>query len=449
MNSPGQMSELLDFARFAVREAVSAGADFADVGVARGRSLEVEIQESAVVSCDRHEGITASVRSFVRGGCGVHICHGFERGDLVHAARAAVSAAGAAGPDPDFRSLPAPAPAGMVPDLYDDWVGGVSARDAAAIARSCIERALAVADDANVSGALSFVSSEGAFVSSLGIEAEEQASSVSTELMCVIKRDGKTGSYSEFDVGRRRGDVDLESVGEAVARAALRYLGSRKMRGGRMPCVFGPLASSALMDSVASAASAEPIQRGRSFLCGRLGGRIAPGAFTLEDDGRFPAGLHSSSRDGEGTPRRPLLIVEKGVFAGELHNSYTAGKSGRRGARSTGHGTQLGGIAPTNLRPRVGQRPARELIAETGDGLYVESLLLGPNPVTGDISAVVDWGMRIEGGELAWPVTGVAISGNVLELLEDLDEVSSDYREEPGSIMPTLRFRKIEVAGTA
>ena len=86
---------------------------------------------------------------------------------------------------------------------------------------------------------------------------------------------------------------------------------------------------------------------------------------------------------------------------------------------------------------------------EIDDGLYVESLILEPNPVTGDISATVDWAMKIEGGELAYPVTGVAISGNVLELLDCLEEVSSDYREEPGSVMPTLRFGRIQVAGTA
>ena len=127
-----------------------------------------------------------------------------------------------------------------------------------------------------------------------------------------------------------------------------------------------------------------------------------------------------------------------------LHNSYTAGKAG---ARSTGHGSQLGGIGPTNLRPRVGRRPASALIAEAQDGLYIDSLLLSPNPVTGDISATVDWAMKIEQGELAYPVTGIAISGNVLNLLEDLEEVSSDFREEPGSIMPSLLFGSIQVSG--
>jgi PmbA protein len=438
------VSELLDLARFALAEAVKAGADSADVSIAQGKSLEVEVQESAVASCDRHEGVSANVRCFIKGGCGVHMCHGLERGDLVYAAKAAVSAARAAGPDPDFRTLPAPAPAGTVPGLYDERVAEMTVRSAAAVAQGVVERALDVARDVNVSGALAFVASEGAFVNSLGVEAEEAATSVSTEVMCVVRRGGKTGSYSDFDAGRLWDDVDLEAVGRTVAEGALRYLGPRRMGGGEMPCVFGPVAASALVGSVAMAASAEPIQRGRSFLVGKLGKRIAPGILTIEDDGRYPAGLHSSSRDGEGTPRRPLMVVEKGVFASELHNSYTAGKAG---TRSTGHGSQLGGIGPTNLRPRVGRRPAKALIADAHDSLYIDSLLLSPNPVTGDISATVDWAMKIDHGEISHPVTGIAISGNVLNLLECLEEVSADFREEPGSIMPSLLFGRIQVSG--
>lgn len=436
------MEELIAIARFALKEAVRLGAEFADVGVAQGRSLEIEMRESAVVSCDVHEGVVVTVRCFVAGGCGIHVCHGMERADLTHAAAAAVSAARAAGPDPDFRTLPSPAPAGLVDGLWDEELALLDVSGASELARTAIERALSVAGDANVSGALSVVKSEGAFANSLGIEAEEAATSASVELSCVIRRSDQTGSFVEFDLGRRLKDLDIPAVGESAARGALQYMGARKMKAGTMPVVFGPLAASEVVESIAAAAAAEPIQRNRSFLCGKLGRRIAPKILTIEDDGRYPAGMRSSSRDGEGTPRQPLLIVEKGVLVNLLHNSYTAGKAG---VRSTGHGTQFGGISPTNLRPRVGTRPAARLIADVDDGLYVDSCQLGPDAVTGDISATVDWAMKIEKGELAYPVTGLAISGNMLELLASLEDISSDYREEPGTVMPTMLFGRMHV----
>jgi predicted Zn-dependent protease len=40
------------------------------------------------------------------------------------------------------------------------------------------------------------------------------------------------------------------------------------------------------------------------------------------------------------------------------------------------------------------------------------------------------------------------MGGNILELLPRLDAVSSDAREEPGTLMPTLRIQDVQIAGT-
>ena len=39
------------------------------------------------------------------------------------------------------------------------------------------------------------------------------------------------------------------------------------------------------------------------------------------------------------------------------------------------------------------------------------------------------------------------IAGNFLESLRNLDAISSDAREEPGCIMPTIRVQDVRVAG--
>ena len=62
---------------------------------------------------------------------------------------------------------------------------------------------------------------------------------------------------------------------------------------------------------------------------------------------------------------------------------------------------------------------------------------------------MVDFGFKIEKGELAYPVKTTMIGSNVFEMLARLNAVSSDYRQEPGSIMPSLRFDDIMVAGGA
>jgi PmbA protein len=232
-------------------------------------------------------------------------------------------------------------------------------------------------------------------------------------------------------------------VGATATREALKFLGARKIDSGTLPVVFGPLATRDLFHMFAWCAAAEAVQRNRSYLIGKKGARIASPLLTLVDDPLIPRGLSSSGADGEGFPRRPLTLVEDGVLLSWLHNSYTAHKAKEP---NTGHSTR-GGISPTNLNPRLGNMPAAAIIRDTKEGLYIHSAGVMPNPASGDFSSTVDFGIKIENGELAYPVKNTMIAGNMLELLANIDVISSDYREEPGSIMPTVRAQGIRVAG--
>jgi len=59
---------------------------------------------------------------------------------------------------------------------------------------------------------------------------------------------------------------------------------------------------------------------------------------------------------------------------------------------------------------------------------------------------LVDAGFRIEKGELTYPLKSTMVAGHALEWLRNLDAVSSDYREEPGLILPTVRIPSVRVA---
>jgi PmbA protein len=217
------------------------------------------------------------------------------------------------------------------------------------------------------------------------------------------------------------------------------------MPSGRLSVVLGPLATYDFLSDLVSSANAESLQRGRSYLCGKLGKKIASPLLTVADDGLVPRGLYSGAFDGEGAPRRRVTVFDRGLFAAQLHNSYTAAKVGQP---NTGHGSRSGGIGPTNLQIPLGDRTADQIIRDTGDGLYLAISQFSPNPTTGDLSASVDFGFRIHGGAIAYPVESTMISGNMLDLAAAVDAVSSDFREEPGSRMPTLRLRDIQVSGS-
>lgn len=434
----------LELARLACRAARRAGADQAEAGCGRGVALDVQLEESRLKSAGRHAEESLSVRAFRRGGRGAFAVHEITEAAARRAGRMAAALARAAAPDPDWRSLPGPEAAEEVEGLFDPRLAGARTAMVLELAGALLERAAAAAPGCKVSGSVGVSARGGAFANSLGLEHASRATSVSAGCLAVIRRGSQAGSFYDFDTGRRLADVDLPAAGAAAAEGAARYFGGRSLRPGPMPVVLGPLAAAALIESLAAAASAESIQRRRSFLTGMLGRRVASPLLHVADDGRVPAGLYSSARDSEGAPRRRLVVIADGVLAELLHNSYTAGKAG---CRTNGHAAGRA-CAPTNLRPRPGEASAADIIRDTRRGLYVNSAAVVPNPSSGEVSAMVEFGLTIENGRLARPVANVNVAGRIFDLLADLDAVSSDYRQEPGNVMPTVRIRRMQVSGS-
>jgi len=268
-------------------------------------------------------------------------------------------------------------------------------------------------------------------------------------LFAVVRDGDEVGSYFEYDVARRLEDFEPAGIGRKATEQALRFLGARDVNTQQMPVVLGPLSAADLLLSPIISANAESVQRGRSFIIDKCGEQVASELVTIAEDPFVPAGLSSTPWDGEGVPKRKRALINEGVLTTYLHNSYTANKAG---VANTAHAQRTGysgrvGIGPSNLQIQPGDRPEKDLIAEIDEGLYINAGGLSPDPVTGDISASVDFGFKIENGELAYPVKNAMIGGHIFELLSRIDAVSSDYREEPGIILPSIRISQAQVAG--
>ncbi len=436
------MDELLKLAEIACRAAVRAGADFADASVEQGRGVSISIEKNAIQSSDARQWARISVRAFVNGGTGWFSGSGTSEEAAADAGRRAAEAAKAAEPDPDFVDLVSPAPLPEVPGLYDPALAEIAPGAVAEWAVSNVDSARAVCGDAIVSGRSGVSWNRWAFANNLGVAVTQQTTAASVNAHVVIRRGEDVGSFFEWDSARGLADLEVEGIGARAASEALRYLGSRPVKTGVMPVVFGPLSSDGLIMGLCAAASAEEIQRRRSFLIGKKGEQVASEALTLVDDPLIPGGLSSSRCDGDGFPHRRLTLVERGVLKTYLHSHYTARKSGEE---NTGHSTR-GGIAPTNVIPALGDKTAADIITEVDDGIYVALANPVPDTASGQLSTLVDAGFRIERGRLTHPLKNTMIAGHGLEVLCNIDVVSSDYRAEPGRVLPTVRVRAMNVA---
>lgn len=438
-------NRLARLAQTACDAAVSNGAEFADVNAVSGSSLGVHLESNAITSCDAKQGSGIYVRAIYKGGTGWSNTDRLTDQDAEKAGKHAASLARLAEPDPDFISLPKPAGSYVQVDgLCDARIGQMDIKQLIDYCLSNVDGALAVCSEAIVQGGFSSHYLASSFVNSLGISLADEGSSIGGNIMVVVRRGDEVGSFYDFDAARTLADFDPVGVGASAAQEALKFLGAKKIETKRMPVILGPLASSSIFDNIAGNVNAESILRKRSFMMGKLGEKIGSDALGIADEPHIPGGLSSRGWDGEGFPTSPLTIMENGVLKSYLYGSYTAGKAG---VANTGHGSRGPGANPSNVIPKLGPTSSEQIIAETKEGLYINMGGLNPNSATGDVSVSVDFGFKIENGELAYPVMNAMVGGKFLEMLANVDAVSCDYREEPGMLLPTVRIMDCLVAG--
>ncbi|NIO72031.1 MAG: hypothetical protein GTN71_24145 [Anaerolineae bacterium] len=438
------MSDLLELAKKACQVALKHGAQFADVELNSGRSISINVEKNGIHDSSEKKVTGVSVRSIIKGATGFSHSSGFSVDDVLETAKRSAAAAKLAQPDPDFVTLPEPSEYQQVSGLYDEKIAQMSAGDLIQLFVKEMDAAREIFPEVKVQGEVRLGVSERVLVNSLGIELEDRKTDIQFYIFCIVKKGDDVGSFYDFDVARMEEDFDPQGLGAKVCQEAVGFLGSKSIKSACLPVVFGPLVTSSLFHAICASAGAEAIQRKRSYFVGKRGQRIGSELLTLRDDAYIPQGMASGSWDGEGAVRKKVTVVEEGVLVNHLHSCYTAHKAGEE---NTGHGNRWGGVAPTNVIPELGTFTSSEIISDTQEGIYVNMGHVSPHPVNGEISATIDFGYKIENGELAYPLRNTMLGINVFDLLNNLDAISSDYREEPGMMMPTIRVQNVKVAG--
>lgn len=267
-----------------------------------------------------------------------------------------------------------------------------------------------------------------------------------------IALDSQTGGMQRdywYSVKRKFHQLDSpEHVGQEAARRTVRRLGSKQISTQEIPVVFDPETAQGLLGHIASAVSGYALYKGASFLLGQLGQSIASAVVTVVDDGRLSGGLGSRPFDGEGLPTRKTLVIDKGVLTNYLLDTY----SGRKlGMASTGNASRSIGENPTvgttNMFLSPGPYSPEEILRSMKRGLLVTDLIgFGVNLVSGDYSrgAVGFW---VENGEIAYPVEEVTIAGNLKQMLTGIEMVGNDLEFRGRTASPTIKIGRMMVAG--
>jgi PmbA protein len=293
---------------------------------------------------------------------------------------------------------------------------------------------------------------ERAVVTSSGGGAHESTTDAMMKVICIAPN-GRSGYASSVGVAAAK--LEPEALAERAAAKALVTGDAAELPPGEYPVVLEPRAVGSLLELLGDTAlNGLAHAEGRGALVGRLGEQVAAPSINLTDSPYFGATLPRAF-DAEGTPKRPLPLIQDGVARGLVHDLRSGALAG---LESTGHALAPGG-APDGPRPSNlvlaggGAAGFDELCAPVERGVYVTRFwyenVVRPKETL--ITAVTrDGTFLIEDGRLGRPLRNLRLTDSVLGILSRVEDLSSgqeltspaefyDRRFAYGMVSPALR----------
>jgi len=286
------------------------------------------------------------------------------------------------------------------------------------------------------SGSISALSYEEEIMNSHGVHGKDRGTTIFAYLSTVARdTDVATGFY--YDVSRFL-DMDFEEIGREAAGLARASVNAGRVETLKTALVLKPHAVGELLENaLMSSFSADNVQRDRSFLAGKVGEKIASDV-NITDNGTLKNGLLTGKFDSEGVASGNTPLIKNGELRGFLYDTYTANKAG---IESTGNASR----DSFSSLPQVG--PTNVIVSgkgEIGEGLVVHGLIGAhtSNPVSGDFS--VETRNAFLDGK---PVKKAIISGNIFELLKNVEGFGKDTKQFSHVVSPSIEFSDVTVVG--
>lgn len=194
--------------------------------------------------------------------------------------------------------------------------------------------------------------------------------------------------------------------------------------------------------------------RGETYFADRVGDQVAVENFSFYDNPIDVRSIFYSAYDMEGVPSTNLPLIEDGILKNFLLDNYFAQKMG---AESNGKCTRLTSkIEPITTPPSIGTstivvKPGdsslEEMIAETAEGFSINTVMgVHMSDKASGRFAVTGSGHFIKNGEIQYAVQDISISGEIPELLLNIDMIGKEQKVSLASIIPPMRISKLNVS---
>jgi TldD protein len=261
-------------------------------------------------------------------------------------------------------------------------------------------------------------------------------------VLCIAKESGRI-DYDYLSLGHTGGYELVEKIREEeieeVAESAVELLKAAEAPAGLLPVILSPsMTGTFAHESFGHGCEADQVLRKRSYLINYLGGKIGGEDLTLYDNGTYPGGYGTILFDDEGVKAGKTVIVENGVLKTFLHDRLTATVMN---AEPTGNCRResfmrRNFIRMTNTYIAPGGWELNDMISDIKLGVLMTRFESGmEDPAGGGMQLKAKKGYLIESGRITRVLSNLALTGEVLEFVKNIDAISGvkDFELDSGT----------------
>ena len=247
----------------------------------------------------------------------------------------------------------------------------------------------------------------------------------------------KKGSIIDFEYYVKSQETGYEIFDEItnekldeIVQNSIDMLEAKAPPAGRCTVILDPSVTGLVAhESFGHGLEADQVLRGRSYLKKHLNKKVASSICKIFDTPSLSGPIGSYFFDDEGIKVGKNVLVEDGILKNFIYDRRTASEFN---ATPQGNGRRESFAHPVNVRMSntyfgSGDYDLNEMISEIKYGVMLIHGYFGmEDPIGGGCQCTSKKGYLIENGEKTKILRKVALSGSVLELLQNIDAISKD-----------------------
>lgn len=435
-----------------VKKALKLGADEAEVYVENNREFELNVRNGDVETIKQSTSKGLGLTTFKEKKLGFSYTSDFSEESLDEFTKKTIQLAQVGDPKP-WNGLPDFEKSRLIDlDLYDASIAEIPNEKKIKIAQELEKIALAYDKRITKSMRSVFGDSEEEIdlVNSKGVSLSIKSSGVGFGVGIIAGEgnDMQSGGWSSS----KRHFKDLENIEEVAKEAgkrAVEKLGAKSVETQKAPVVYDRYAARSFWYGILNAMNGDSVYKKTTFLTEYLDKPIASGIITIVDDPTIPRHVASTPFDGEGKITSKCTLIDKGTLEMFIYDTITARKAGvkvktltrRGGYRSPAYAGFI------NIIVQNGNVDRDKVISGIKNGFYVTGLRgIGTDAPTGNYSCGAS-GFWIKEGEIAFPVDGITLGGNALDLLKSIETVANDLDIRGNLNSPSFKIPEMTIGG--